>query len=468
MRYFLVFLLFAVCTVCSGRTIEAISGEGYDTIYLDDPAFISEFHYNADTDRFYAYGDATFRQINHRQGVFAAVDNVTVNSFDHPFIDVKLFSSSESNHDLWAIGPTYTWPKGALSVGYFLPISVLGPNQWSTSFQGHHRGYTFYAVSLDHRNFAQSLAYFVGWAQGPIHGGANDSVNLVVVRAHIDFTKPTLGFNITWTHEDILILSVDNFHPYHVTFKPRLIHDYTNNKLFIIEPSQHIIYKAYVPEDGVSPLSLENKLDVSGHGSLAGSTWHYYQETLYVGFAGNGELNGTLLAIDLVKLQVLRSHVFPAFYSNPRAIAGQNRTIYIGFEGGPAILSFDTVNWRISGYARLPPHLHTVYTAWDSGFDHVYFATHEQHSKVFRISKENFCHSECPYNGFCSRMSCECIDGYELSKGACEVKSRSIINTITEEGAAIAMGILFAITVIAAAAGWYMYYRSKQGYQRVL
>jgi len=469
MRALLLLLCFFLSVSFSySALIKATTVEGFDTIFLDYPAFVTEFHFNGALNKFYAYGDRTFRQIDHA-GQFAAVDNETLIEFDHPFIDVRLFSKGPSDLDLWAIGPTY--PAGgrtSLTTGYSLPLSVIGPGRGNQKSQAPpYRGETFFAVSVDARQFNHVLAYFVGWAHGNFSHSTYEDLHFVVVRAHVDLTVSRYDWNLTWDYnKDVVSLYTNDYQPFHPTFRPRIIHDFVNNKIFVIDPASNAVYKVNAPPDNVTPLTTEGRpIEFFAHGRLAGSTWHYYQDILYVGFAANGIGNGSLVSYNLVTMQELRSFVFPLHYSNPRAIAG-NTTLFVGFEGGPGVIAFDPVAWRIKGHARLPTYLHTVYTAWDAGYDHVYFATHEQHTKIFRLHKENFCSSECPFNGFCEKGGCKCIDGYEISGAECKVTQL----TKDEKAAAVALGILFAIAVVLAGVGWFMFYRARSGgsYQRVL
>jgi hypothetical protein len=271
---------------------------------------------------------------------------------------------------------------------------------------------------------------------------------------------------------DVVILYHNDFHPYHATTKPQLIHDYNTDRIYVVDTNQVTIFSVTAPRDGVAPMVKGVSVAFPPrYGRIAGSTWHYYNDIIYVGFAGKGRSNSTLVSVDLTSMSILREFNFPIPYSNPRAIAGRNSTLFIGFEGGPSIIKFDVNTWQIVGIQRLPEYLHQVYSAWDAGFDHIYFSTYEQHSKVFRLDKLDFCGKECPYNGYCDKQICKCNTGYQMTSDGnkCEIPPEIIKERFEDSAAAIALGILFAIAFVAAIIGWVLFYRkNKDGYARVL
>jgi len=289
------------------------------------------------------------------------------------------------------------------------------------------------------------------------------------VRTHLSINNFQ---GIQWNNStDVIPLHDDDYSPYHATFRPHIIHDYSTNKIFVISPNLLFIWKITAPVNPTDPLLIDGKLDISAHGAYAGSTFHYYDDTVFVGFSGIGEEFGTLLRIDLKTLTVTGKLEFPGNYSNPKAIAGaRNNSVYVGFEGGPGVVRVDLSTFKVAGYARLPAWLHNVYAAWDEGTEHVYFTTWEQKTKIFRLLKTNFCPEECPFNGYCIDRKCACSHPFALSsdKKTCALPSNKE-KVVVEKGAAIALGILFAIFVILAAAGWFLVWRTRQqGYQSML
>lgn len=472
-RSALVLLLLSIVAAVNALNRTAFYRDGFDVIDLDYPTYVHELHYNWANNHFYAFGSGQWRQINHGPLLqqFEAVDNFTLFPYDQNFIDVRLVTPNNTQ-ELWAIGPVFQqrWQENG-TVGYALPVTVVPPHNNATFDFAVPADYTFYSVSIDDRNKSNTLVYLVGW--GP---GGGDAVDFVVVRARMSLTTPFGGITIDTDAGDVCFLHANAFHPYHATYKPRIIHDYSTNNLFIISPNFLQIYRVSAPSSN-QPLSKADVLEINAWGPYVGSSFSWYQDKVYLGFANTYLHNAQIVEIDLPTFKVARRMEFPTGnHTNPRAIVARNSTIYVGFEGGPSITKIDAVNWRILGYATLPTYLHTVYAGWDEGYEHVYFITHEERSKIFRINKQNFCPQVCPYNGYCHNAVCQCDSPYTLvgdqynPAGRCEYIAPTT-QTVTKEekGAAIAMGILWALTMIAAAAGWYLFYKAKNGgYQRVL
>jgi len=479
-RALLLVVVVLLCgVVVQSATITAVKEAEYEILHLDYPNFIHALHHNPATNTIYAFGDATFRQVNHGYKLFEAVDNITISEYNLPWIDLRIFNTPGTS-DMWMIGPTY-YREGAgqtaTNIGYFIPMSYAGPpsRNWA-SLQSEYRGYTFFAVSVDSRLYPNVVAYFVGWAAGPLLSIPADSVGFVVVRAKINFAQTPAARQWQWdisdTSGDIAVLYEDKYRPYHSTFRPYIIHDFTGNKLFVIDPETTSIYSILAPADLTSPISVNGgTLDLSHYGRLAGLNWHYFNEILYLGFSTDGSNNGSLLAVNLNSLSIVQRFSFDGYHNNPRAIAGVNETLYIGFEGGPSVIKFDVVKWQIVGSTRLPENLHQVYAAWDGGYDWIYFATYEQHSKVFRIHKLDFCPQGCPWDGWCEMAICQCPTGYTLTAdNKCSPPAKPADTITTDKSTAIAMGVLFAVTFIAAVLGWVLFIRTRSGanYQRVM
>jgi len=479
----LMLLVAALClcgVVVQSSTITAVNQGEFEVLHLDYPSFIHAIHHNPQTNTIYAFGEATFRQVNHGATLFEAVDNITIGEYNLPWVDVRIFTTPGTSN-MWMMGPTFyreTASQVSLNIGYFNPMSYAGPppQNWA-NLQGDYRGYTFFAISVDSRLYPNVKAYFVGWAAGPLQSISNHSVGFVVVRATLNLAQPPRQRFWNWNTEgDIVVLYENKYRPYHSTYRPYIIHDYNDNRLFVIDPETTAIYSITAPADGVSAMSVNGApLDLQAYGRLAGLNWHYFNEILYLGFSTDGSNNGSLVAINLHSLTPLLKYNFEGYYNNPRAIAGVNQTLYIGFEGGPSIIKFDVVNWKIIGSTRLPENLHQVYAAWDGGYDYVYFATYEQHGKVFRIHKLDFCNQGCPFDGWCEEEICQCPKGRTLSADnlRCDTNPTPAppSNTVTaDKSTAIAMGVLFAVTFIAAVLGWVLFIRGRSGgtYQRVM
>jgi len=380
--------------------------------------------------------------------------------FTVPFISTALFHNG-TNNDLFVVGPSYRTPGSALTAGYFLPLSLTGPAE-SLSFQGSYRGYTLFSAAVDRRYENDTVVYLVGWVPNLQQQGY---IKFGVVRAHLNMDGPFNTRGFYWNEEtDVLPLYEDDYNPFHSTFRPHLFLETFLNRLYVVDPSSLNIYSIFLPNSTTALMRVIGNYQLATSGYISGLAWSPFRNQVYIGFAGIGFAPGKLLTVDLPNLRILNTFNFPEYYSVPAALTEFNGTLYIGFTHGPGIISFNVNTYQIRGIQRTPHYLSTVYRAFDAGFDHVYFITHEQHSKVFRVNKHDFCDDVCPYNGYCLRGKCTCSTPWLLSKDlkACELPvGADKEHVVVEKGAAVAMGVLFAVTVVVAAAGWFLWYKGK-------
>jgi len=156
------------------------------------------------------------------------------------------------------------------------------------------------------------------------------------------------------------------------------------------------------------------------------------------------------------------------------------------------VLAFDSLNgflyfasadydhiYKISGnninsttylIATLPPNLKSVSSMGVIG-DFLYLVTWEPDAQLARIQiSQHFCLNFCGTYGFCLGQPsiCACANGFSQNMTS-EAKSCvpkheiDIDEHIKEErGVAIALGVLFFVALIAAAAGWAMWWRSRK------
>jgi len=460
---FLLCLALLCFSSCEAATVNATHQDGFETIHLESPSQLTEIHWVNSTSEgieshYLVFGETTFKAITFGYPFQALDVNRKVGL---PFISVALFHNA-STGILYAVGPTYRDSSATLTTGYFLPLGFNSPTE-SISFQGDHRGFTFFSVHVDPRNETDVLVYFVGWGPNPNQLG---SVSLVLVRSHLNMDGPLTTRGFYWNQTDIVTLYNDDYSPFSSTFKPHIFLEWWQNRLYVLDPASHTLFQIFVPNATRDPIYLlGNPFTLPTTGRISGVAYTAYFNMIYVGLATSGNTPGSLLSISLPNMRITNSFTFPQWYSNPIAITEFNETVYIGFAEGPNIVKFDAHDFQIRGYQRVPDYLRNSFKAFDAGHEHVYFITREQHSKVFRVAKTDFCTSSCPYDGYCTKGVCGCKPGYILSanKEFCEV--RPGINSekiVVERGAAVAMGILFALTVIVAAAGWFLWYKGKR------
>jgi len=395
---------------------------------------------------------------------FNAEDDPYASQWHQPFISLSLFHNGT---DLWAVGPTNPSDFTAPTNGYELPLALTGID-WHTQRVPGLEGFLLYNVIVDDRNPYDIVSYLVGWM--PAILGTNETVHNVafgIVRVHVNIMLPYLNrffwFNYT---TDVLPLTYGGYVAYNSVFKPHLHYDNDTNILIVVDPATSALWTVQAGP-GNSPLSKLQFTSIRNSGVYITSTFfHPDTNILYVGYASEGIGNGTVQGYEMGRLTQQYSITFDQILGNPRALAldEPSDTVYVGFNGGDIVIQLNYL-LTVTGYQRVPFYA-TKIEGVRVGTEHVYFITNEQHSKVMRVAKSDFCSKVCPYMGYCEKGKCKCSPNYALSSDgkACNLATSSK----EEKGAAIALGILFAITFILATLGWILYWRvRKGGYQTV-
>jgi len=98
----------------------------------------------------------------------------------------------------------------------------------------------------------------------------------------------------------------------------------------------------------------------------------------------------------------------------------------------------------------------------------LYYITYEPDAKIVRIPLTSFCNKWCSTNGYCEQGYCYCQPGFtqDLSDPINPCKSTALVDSQLQEkqsqGAAAALGVLFAFSLVAAIAGWYLWWRGRK------
>jgi len=116
--------------------------------------------------------------------------------------------------------------------------------------------------------------------------------------------------------------------------------------------------------------------------------------------------------------------------------------------------------------AALSPSFNRISSAWYYR-PSLYFTTYEPDSKVGRIPKANFCRDWCGDYGYCTNGYCSCRVGYTFD-GTDPTNLCVPSSVASEEGKekasqdeAATLGVLFALSLLAAIAGWTMWWRTR-------
>eukprot|EP01125_Pyxidicula_operculata_P018783 TRINITY_DN6718_c0_g1_i1.p1 TRINITY_DN6718_c0_g1~~TRINITY_DN6718_c0_g1_i1.p1 ORF type:complete len:503 (+),score=84.27 TRINITY_DN6718_c0_g1_i1:41-1549(+) len=106
---------------------------------------------------------------------------------------------------------------------------------------------------------------------------------------------------------------------------------------------------------------------------------------------------------------------------------------------------------------------------------HLYYTTYEPDAKIVRIHKNNFCSLYCGQYGYCNLGSCYCKPGYSQdlvnpnTDGTFTCKLSDVVRTeireLQDQGAIAALSVLFTFSLLSASAGWYLWWKQRQGYE---
>jgi len=498
----LVFVGLALCQPAppTQPNLYPIWDSGIETVWLNDISFATEISfqtYGQSNWSAYVYGDRRIRTVYlHEHDWFVGA---TPNENWHlPFIDIHTF---QNGSDVWGVGPVnalYARNRTAVS-GFQFEIAVVSTklipdNPRGRIFVEQPLGFegTFYSVRLagfDGSSAMGGHAYFAGFFPS---NESTTTLNFGVRRGW--FNNSLFDGNQSWNisnaawsstpgTDDAILYNNAQLVTYSSEFKPILIHawnitGYPANTTFLVVVDPYTNF-ANLITGNFNPAVPLNKTEyhyVPVFGShqfgriVSAVAW---QDLLFVGVSVDGQGTGWIDVLNIANLTKRAYILLPTNYSDPRALVldwfdPTTPTLYVGPNGGWALLKIDINTLTIVGYQNLPYYLHRTWRGMTTP-NHTYFITNEQNAKVYRLRKDDFCRTPCMENGYCEHGRCVC-NQYTVQKGPkCEWKEIVIEKHIAhrDKGGEIALGIFFAIAVIAAAAGWYMVWKNRRGYQAV-
>jgi len=370
--------------------------------------------------------------------------------------------------------------------------------------------YMMSAVTVDNSTTGSVIAYFVGWHQ---HLNASEGVNFTLIRTIVNtqnalLVPPVLPiFQYNHTGDDRIYLHGEDFVAYNRDFKPWLFHSQTHNHLVIVDPATNSIFRVLTPTNLTALEYNEtlNRYRVWYGMQITGATYDHNNGHVYIGLAAWGTLPGRIVVVDVFNMTLVKNFTLESWQSNPKSLqlSANSTILYVGLFGGHNILKINLATWTIPSQVTLGPFLTNVY-ATALGRDHLYFVTNEQHSKIARVPLENFCASSCDYVfGYCNNSKCLCWPEFmqinPTDQRTCEPKiaptpgptpaptpvhptnpptaaptwaptsvpTKSPVDYEKKDqkdhGGEIALGILFSISTILAAVGWFLIYRGARG-----
>jgi hypothetical protein len=150
------------------------------------------------------------------------------------------------------------------------------------------------------------------------------------------------------------------------------------------------------------------------------------------------------------------------------------RYLFVAASGGSQITRFkvkdDGTGVTSISTSYLPPRFSQI-SSMVYVRPYIYFGTYEPDAQLARVPKSSFCGFPCQPNSYCLFGVCTCFDGYSSNNNqrgpngqlVCLGNSIQItqIKANKETGAAAALGILWAFSLVVAIAGWYLWWKAR-------
>jgi len=355
-----------------------------------------------------------------------------------------------------------------------MPIAIAGTDGL-VSNQQIYPNLALYTSVIDKSSLKDGMVnvYYVGWSLG----GA--STGLVAVRAKAKLTSP-LSINIAIS-TDVLNLQSGQSHCYDIWTdinKPHLYMDDlgTNHTLVVAVTGRcDGIYRIQI-----NPLEFQR------------STFDTYYESATVNkdifsTAYNSKTHKLFYAfkeynsddITIFSYNILTWNPEPAFRklnSNETipvlTVDSSKDILYISTTDSDKIYKINGSNIKQDlGIATLPAPLSQVSSVLING-DYLYMVTWEANAQAGRVPiSQSFCSKTCGSFGYCVAKpveQCFCSQGYarDPSKPAFScitAHELDIIKTVDiDRSLSVTLGVLFALALIAAIAGWFMWWRNRK------
>eukprot|EP00026_Physarum_polycephalum_P007395 Phypoly_transcript_07455.p1 GENE.Phypoly_transcript_07455~~Phypoly_transcript_07455.p1 ORF type:complete len:440 (+),score=60.46 Phypoly_transcript_07455:98-1417(+) len=405
--------------------------DGAEVVTLDDMSFVNEIAvqtYSPNNLTFFIYGESTMRTVFTTPKFY--VGSTPNENWHVPFIDLDTF---QNGSDIWGIGPInalYARNRTAYS-GFQFEIAVITtktlPNnprgriflEQPIGFEG-----TFYSLHLARHDVNNITGYFCGFF--PVSASSPGNLAFGIRRAHFNsslFNGTNDGYVTNpWTStpsvDDAVIFENAQLVTYYPEFKPFIFHGRNathpnTTSIVVVDPYTNFATLIIGSTDPTIPLQVTGFAYVPTFanfriGQISSAVIH--EDIVFVGITVLGQGTGWIDVLNMANLtKRATSIVLPANYSDPRALVidtyDSNPHLYVGVYGTNALLRISINGLNITGYQNLPFMLHSTWTGVAT-HSHIYFVTNEQHSKVFRVDKNDFCEKPCNEWEFCLVGKC--------------------------------------------------------------
>lgn len=346
---------------------------------------------------------------------------------------------------------------------------------------------TFFTFLIDPNvNVATNTTtvYMAGWSSNP------NNIGFVIAKGTMDVGPVSQGVIIVDYDNDVTpnILQEDCYDLYDDTVKPKMYFSNKNQNIILLLPGRcgyAFNFTIFQPFSGAPFTSFDlttnrscyiANVDTNRTCYVSGIDFDPFSNMIFYVNKVYRHVNGVLYAVNASGNQmfIAADMPLPMLGYATTVVSAQAYAVYVTAVGGNFILR---AMWDTSTQFFLDILLKTlpldlnkvadsfiVQDLYDVSW--LYFVTNEANSKLVRARGDQFCLSICTGYGYCDSASlqCMCLPGYNMTdQNVCElsVYYTDEIQEIKIHRAEVAIGIVFAISVLVSVAGWGMFYRAK-------
>jgi len=402
-----------------------------------------------------------------------------------PNTTAPFFSFDAENNNFF--GPAYPLEPGIIDAATFaLQLVTLNPDTQQVGVkQLHIPGFAFISAYIDpnpdHIQNQTNPAYIVGWS-------SFSAYPLRLFRAYLTLNNPAdTRFDLNIIQES-LALAMDRpcYDLFTETMRPQVTITNDTKNVIVVIPGRCGLFAKIPIIPGVPLTQLQNNISVFYPSSFYNPNTNYVSSVVYDqyndyifytvktyntpgGYIHSFNAQTWLLNSAFAQIDVAESEAILVL-GNEVNTPTSTKYLFVISSGANKIQRFTVdSNNTIKGRALavLPPDLNRISSAFYY-YPFIYYVTNEPDAKVVRLPKTSFCNSWCGDNGYCSQGLCYCQTGYEADPTDPDVpcKLQAIISAENQErqsqGAAAALGVLFAFSLVAAVAGWFLWWKAKK------
>jgi hypothetical protein len=400
-----------------------------------------------------------------------------------PNTTAPFFSFDAENNNFF--GPAYPLePQIVNAVTFALQLVTVNPTTKQVKvFQHHLAGFAWISAFVDpnpdHIQNQTNPAYIVGW-------DSYSDFPFRLFRAFVTLNSdPRIDLN---TAGESVALSPDRpcYDLFTETMRPTISVTNDTKNVIVVVPGRCALFAKIPLIPGVPFSQLQNNISIfyptqhynPNTNYVSSVVYDYYNDYIFYtvktyntpgGYlhsfnAKTWQLNAAYSPIDVAESEAI------LVLGNEVNTPTSTKYLFVISSGSNKIQRFvvdgnNTIKAR--ALAVLPTDLNRISSAFFY-YPFIYYVTNEPDAKVVRISKTSFCNNWCGDNGYCNQGLCYCQTGYEPDPTDPDIpcKLKEIVTAEIQErqsqGAAAALGVLFAFSLVAAIAGWFLWYKAKK------